>query len=227
MAKNNRGDTMTFRTNPRHRSWIIFLSLVDAFVVGIAVGIISSILYPHVRLCSDVPCDHFNARVWAIENIVSQKGTLPRYLAIGDSITEAAALPNICGRSAINAGIAGATIRTFDRLARYLADLAQPDFIVMALGTNDALQNRADVFQERLSTLVRSLNLWPVILVPLPPGQGVKNVNLFNAAIDSMQVIKVPALDNVETTDGVHLTALAYVAWKDSIASAASKAICP
>jgi lysophospholipase L1-like esterase len=218
---------MAFRSNPRRRSWLIFLGLVDAFVVGVAVGVGASIFYPKVGLCSDVPCDRFNVRVWAIENIISQGDRSPRYLAIGDSITEVAALPDICGRRPINAGIGGATVETFEKLGRRLADLAQPDFIVVALGTNDAVRHRADGFQARLSALISSLNLWPVIVVPLPPGQNVKDVKQFNAAIEALQVTKTKTLERVETTDGVHLTAASYTAWKGSIVSAASKAICP
>jgi hypothetical protein len=216
---------MAFKSNPRHRSWIIFLGLVDAFVVGIVAGI----FYSHASqtLCSDVPCDRFNIRVWAIENIIRQGDRSPRYLAIGDSITEGAALPDICGRRPINAGIVGATVETFEKLGPLLAKLAQPDFIIVALGTNDALQHRTEGFQARLSDLISSLKLWPVIAVPLPPGQNVKDIVRFNAAIEALQVTKTRTLELIETTDGVHLTAASYVAWKDSIVSAASKLICP
>jgi GDSL-like Lipase/Acylhydrolase family len=216
---------MAFRRNPRHRSWFIFLGLVDAFVVGVVAGIFYSQVSP--TLCSDVPCDRFNIRVWAIENIIRQGDRSPRYLAIGDSITEGATLPDICGRRPINAGIVGATVETFDKLGRRLADLAQPDFIIVALGTNDALKHKAEGFQARLSALISSLKLWPVIVVPLPPGQDVKNVTQFNSAIEALQVTKTKALEHIETMDGTHLTAASYVAWKDSIVSAASKAICP
>ena len=170
----SRIDNMILRNNSRHRSWLIFLGLVDAFAVGVVAGIFYSHASP--TLCSDVPCDRFNIRVWAIENIIRQDEKSPRYLAIGDSITEGAALPDICGRRPINAGIVGATVETFDKLGRRLADLAQPDFIIVALGTNDALNHRAKGFQVRLSALINSLKPWPVIVVPLPPGQGVKDV---------------------------------------------------
>jgi hypothetical protein len=66
-----------------------------------------------------------------------------------------------------------------------------------------------------------------VIVVPLPPGHGVKEVAKFNAAIEALAVTKAKPLDRVETMDGVHLTTASYLAWKDSIVSAASKAICP
>jgi hypothetical protein len=221
----SRIDNMILRNNSRHRPWLIFLCLADAFAVGVVAGIFYSHANP--TLCSDVPCDRFNIRVWAIENIIQQDEKSPRYLAIGDSITEGAALPDICGRRPINAGIVGATVETFDKLGRRLADLAQPDFIIVALGTNDALNHRTKGFQVRLFDLINSLKPWRVIVVPLPPGQGVKDVAQFNVAIEALQVTKTKALEHIETVDGVHLTAASYFAWKDSIVSAVSKAICP
>jgi hypothetical protein len=213
---------MGLKSIPGRRKWLIILGLVDAFVIGVAAGI----FYSRPALCFDVPCDRLNIRVWAIENIIRQGEGSPRYLAIGDSITEAAALPEICGRRPINAGIVGATVKTFDNFGRHLADLAQPDFIIVAVGTNDALHGVAG-FQERLSALISSLKQWPVIAIPLPPGHGVKEVAKFNAAIEALEVTQAKPLERIETTDGVHLTAASYVAWKDSIVSAASKAICP
>lgn len=215
---------MAFRNNPRHRSWLILFGLVDAFVVGIVAGIFYSHASP--TLCSGIPCDHFNIRVWVIENIIRQGDRSPKYLAIGDSITEGAALPDICGRRPINAGIVGATVETFDKLGRRLADLAQPDFIIVALGTNDALMHRAEGFQTRIFALISSLKLWPVIVVPLPSSDGVNDVAQFNATIEALQITKTKPLEHIETTDGVHLTVASYVAWKDSIVSAASKTIC-
>jgi hypothetical protein len=216
---------MASRNNLRRRWWLVLLELICAFAGGVAAGGFYSDVRP--TLCSDVPCDTFNIRVWAIENQIRQGNGSPRYLALGDSITEAAALSEICGCRPINAGIYGATVETFDKLGRRLADLAQPDFIIVALGTNDALRHRAEGFKTRISTLVDSLKLWPVLVVPLPPGGGVKDYTQYNATIEALQVTKTKALERVETTDGVHLTATSYVPWKDSIVNAASKMICP
>ena len=204
------------------RTWLIGLGLVNAFLVGAAAGI----FYSRPTLCSDVPCERFAMRGWAIENAIQQGDKAPRYLAIGDSITEGALLPEICGRRPINAGIIGATVKTFERLGPRLADMAQPDFIILALGTNDALRSVRG-FPEQLAALVGALKRWPVIVVPLPPGEDVKDAAAFNAAIAALQVPKAKPLDRVETTDGIHLTPAAYAAWKDSIVAAASGAICP
>jgi hypothetical protein len=49
----------------------------------------------------------------AIESMIAQRGKVPSYLGIGDSITEYADFPTICGHHPINAGIVGATTATF------------------------------------------------------------------------------------------------------------------
>lgn len=215
---------MKFKSNPPLRSWpIFFLVFVDAFAVGVAAGIF---FYRTTTLCADIPCERLNVRVWVIENMIQQGDRSPRYLAIGDSIMEAADLPDICGRKPINAGIAGATVGTFEFWGWGFANLAQPDFIIVALGTNDALKHNAEGFHARLSALISSLNRWPVIVVPLPPVQKVKDAARLNAAIETLPVTKAAVLDRIDTTDGVHLTLASYAAWKNSIVSAASKAIC-
>ena len=101
-------------------------------------------------LCFDVPCDHYNARMKAIENIIAQSAEGPSYLFIGDSHVEMADLPTICGRHPINAGVGWATVNTFERHARRFADQAMPNFILVSLGTNDALCDQFPSFRERL-----------------------------------------------------------------------------
>src|SRR5581483_5503432 len=204
------------------RTWLIALGLVNAFLIGAVAGI----YYTRPTLCADIPCERFEMRGWAIENVIAQGEGTPRYLAIGDSITEGALLPEICGRRPINAGIIGATVKTFEKLGPRLADISKPDFIIVALGTNDALQS-ASGFPERLGELINALKPRPVIVVPLPPGEDVKDAALFNAAIAALQVPKAKPLERVETTDGIHLTPAAYVAWRESIIAAASSAVCP
>jgi lysophospholipase L1-like esterase len=106
-------------------------------------------------LCSDVPCPHFIARMTAIESIIAQESGGLTYLAIGDSITEFAELEPLCGRKPLNAGIGWATSETFETQGARLAALLKPDFIVVALGTNDATLNKP-YFREHMATLLSS-----------------------------------------------------------------------
>lgn len=172
-------------------------------------------------LCNDVPCAHFNARLAAIESIIGQQGPEPRYLAIGDSFTEFAEMPVLCGRKPINAGIGYATSKTFATLAKHLADTTKPDFIVLELGTNDALRGDTNGFKDRMTGIVRSLEPLPVIAVPVPPSHRIPSFDRLNAEIGLLPTDHAAPLASVETTDdGVHLKAASYAKWKDAIINA-------
>ncbi len=209
------------------------LLLLGVILFSAAVGTITAKLrsrlarVAHPALCSDVACDHFNVRMAAIESVIAQKGAEPSYLAIGDSFVELADLPNLCGHRPINAGIGGATVETFETNARRLAELAKPDFVVVEIGTNDALRNKGSEFQAKLSKLLSSLAPWPVIVVPLPPGPRVADAARLNQMISVINATKAAPLAHVETLpDGIHLTAASYVEWKKSIADAAQNSVC-
>src|ERR1700760_1308160 len=157
-----------------NRTALLFLTAAIFFVLGyfsesVLVRRSYARLGQQLGLCFDVPCDHYNARMPAIESIISQSAEGPSYLFIGDSHVERADLPTICGRHPINAGIGWATVTTFEHHARRLADQAKPDFILVALGTNDALRGQLSGFRERFSALLASLSGWPVLVVPVPP----------------------------------------------------------
>jgi hypothetical protein len=177
-------------------------------------------------LCFDVPCDHYNARMPAIESIIAQSAKGPFYLFIGDSHVERADLPIICGRHPINAGISWATVNTFERHARRLADLAKPDFILISLGGNDVLRGQFPGFRERLLTLLTSLSGWPVLLVPVPPSPNLGDAAKFNAVITSMPVAHAKPLEKVSAPDGVHLSKESYAEWKKNILEAAQSSVC-
>lgn len=177
-------------------------------------------------LCFDVPCDHYNARMPVIESVIAQNADGPRYLFIGDSHVERADLPTICGRHPINAGISWATVKTFESHARRLADLAKPDFILIALGGNDAYRSQFPGFRERFLTLLTSLSGWPVLLVPIPPSPNLRDAAKFNAVITSMPVAHAKPLEKVSSPDGDHLSTETYAEWKKTILEAAQSSVC-
>ena len=177
-------------------------------------------------LCSDVPCPHFIARLAAIESVIAQQSGDPVYLAIGDSITEFAELQPICGRKPLNAGIGWATSETFETQGSRLAALLKPDFIVVALGTNDATQRKTG-FRERMSKLLRSLRDYPLVVVPLPGGPGVTHAAEYNAALSQFRPLAQPLTSIKTTDDGVHLAPSTYPLWKASIKDAVEHLVCP
>jgi lysophospholipase L1-like esterase len=177
-------------------------------------------------LCFDVPCPHFIARMAAIESTIAQQSGEPVYLAIGDSITESAELERICGRKALNAGIGWATSDTFERHGARLAALSKPDFIVVALGTNDAVRNKTD-FRDNMTKLLASLKEYPVVIVPLPGGHGVANASDYNAVLKHFEHLAEPLASVESTDDGVHLAPSTYSPWKASIKDAVEQLVCP
>jgi lysophospholipase L1-like esterase len=163
----------------------------------------------------------------AIESHIAQNQAERVYLAMGDSITELADLPTICGRRPINAGIGGATSTTFVEFGRRLSELAKPDFVIVALGTNDAIHRRIDGFKDRMTSLIESLQPLLVLIVPLPPSRSVPSVGAFNAVISNLPGPKADSLISVENiSDGIHLSATDYKQWKASISNASMATVC-
>jgi hypothetical protein len=177
-------------------------------------------------LCFDVPCPHFITRMSAIESVIAQQSGGPNYLVIGDSITEFAELQSICGRKPINAGIGWATSETFQMHGARLAALLKPDFIVVALGTNDATRSKAG-FREHISALLMSLKDYPIVVVPIPEGHGVSKAAEYNATLKQFGPLAQPLASFQSTDDGVHLAPSAYPMWKGSIRIAIERLVCP
>jgi hypothetical protein len=60
----------------------------------------------------------------------------------------------MCGREPVAAGISGARADTWLPHAKGLADALEPDFVVLALGTNDVLsQGRLGPYEQLASSL--------------------------------------------------------------------------
>lgn len=149
--------------------------------------------------------------------MIDKKKGIATYLIVGDSITENADLEPICGRKPINAGISGATSQTWVRVVAELADAARPDFIVIAVGSNDARLKRMN-FRGVMSELVASIHSYKIVLVPAMPRADAE-VKSYNDVLRSLGV-NAKELSVVRTLDGVHLDAETYKEWRAAIASA-------
>lgn len=200
---------------------LLFISAL----VGIAAARLEIVRKLGPALCSDVPCPHFITRVSAIESIIGQQSGGRLYLAIGDSLTEFAELPPLCGRKPINAGIGWATSETFEALGAKFAALSKPDFIIVALGTNDATRKKVG-FRAQISKLIASLNGYPLLLIPIPGGPGVASAAEYNNALTGLAPMARTAGPLQNTGDGIHLAPSAYSAWISSIVDGADRHIC-
>jgi lysophospholipase L1-like esterase len=220
------------------RVWGLLLLAGCTLAAGIA-GVAFTRWYYHrvisalntgALLCADVPCPHYTARVSVIESVIGQQDASERiYLAIGDSITELADLPNLCGRKPINAGIGWATSTTFQELAKKLAIRARPDFITIELGTNDAQKGETRDFRARMSEILSSLGARPVLLVPVPAVSGISDRERINRDLSSLGRPIADALQGnaLIGPDAIHLTLDGYSVWKKTIQRAADDKICP
>jgi lysophospholipase L1-like esterase len=216
-----------------HRKWMrtFFVICVSVLLGAVATKLLTRVrgdqfLADPTSLCFDVPCSHFVARISAIESIFGQQSGVPTYLVLGDSITEFAELEPICGRKPLNAGIGWATSETFISQGARLAALSHPDFIVVALGTNDAIRRKTE-FAERITSLVKSLDRYPVILVPLPGGSGVPNAGEYNTVLNGFKNVARTLVSAKTMPDGIHLDPSAYPEWRTSIKEIAEPLVCP
>ena len=213
-----------FRLRPLVARALVLLACIASFAVGWTVRLHH---LPAPLLCDDVLCAQIAERSTAVGDQIAAAGTAPRYLAIGDSLTEGAELPVLCGRVGINAGISGATTQTFLPRARGLAAAARPDFVLLGLGTNDALRGQEEGFADRLATLVRALAGYRVILVPASLGPRVPHARDIDAVIAGFDLPKarpVPA-DDRYYLDGVHYAPAGQTLWDRAVADAVAAAL--
>lgn len=162
-------------------------------------------------------------------------------LLVGDSITEGAWVPTMCGRPAFNAGISAARTRDMIRPARDLAQRVDPGLIIVALGTNDAGWAKTPIarFESDYEALLAPFGGRPLILVGLLPieparmrsagdaGRVMAKQRLIlqeNAIIGRIAAEHGAAFvaqsSSIPTIDGVHPTPVGSEMWKAAIEKA-------
>jgi lysophospholipase L1-like esterase len=151
--------------------------------------------------------------------MITARSGLPSYLVIGDSVTEIGHWPRMCGLDPVPAGISGARSDTWLPYAKALADRLKPEFIVLAVGTNDVLtQGHLGPYEELVASLSgQRLIAVPVHQMPKAPYEVVREANrrIAKAATSASKTM------TAVTTDGVHLTAEDYARWFGAIEQAA------
>jgi lysophospholipase L1-like esterase len=166
---------------------------------------------------------------------------LYHYVVVGDSITEFADLPSLCGKSLPNAGISGAAIHDAAELMDDLASILRAGTIIIAVGINDAdtTRRRSDTIAQDFERLVRlakdtAAEVFAATLAPMdatkPAGAArdpglVAAINAqIRASMEHEHVISLDAnLKPDETGDGVHLAEVGARHWRGAIEAA----VCP
>lgn len=80
---------------------------------------------------------HREARMAAI---LSHAGQMPKggVVVIGDSVAEQVRFDTLCGKPALNAGIAWSSVANWRGDARKVIEAARPSLVILSLGTNGA-----------------------------------------------------------------------------------------
>jgi hypothetical protein len=168
-------------------------------------------------------------------------------IVLGDSITEASTLPrSYCNHPLVNAGLDGAS--TASDLGMWLKDVLngrRAAAILVALGTNDALQVRAQPefetnYRSLLAQLKDTADHLVVLGIPSLEVRGpmtadyqaatMRRIDAFNAALPALaekagaSFASLPPMGAPHTIDGVHLDAAGYEVWDAAVLKGVSGA---
>jgi GDSL-like lipase/acylhydrolase family protein len=190
-----------------------------AIAAGLAGAFLTKLQARWVGDCGHVSCSYVQTRLALVDQMIAAREKGPAYLVIGDSLTEIGAWPTLCGHIPVAAGISGARSDTWLLRAKAVAKKLQPEFVVLALGTNDVLtQGRLGPYEQLASSLSDyRLVAAPVHGMPGAPPEAVREANRRIKAAVKRTADPVTA----STTDGVHLTAEDYARWFGAIEKAA------
>jgi hypothetical protein len=169
------------------------------------------------------------------------------FIVLGDSITEASTLPrSACDHALVNAGLDGAS--TASDLGTWLNDVLEgrrAGAIVVALGTNDALQGREQKefeanYASLLAKLKGSADYLVVLGIPSVEVRGhmpadyqaatMRRIDAFNAALPALAekagatFAPLPPMGAPHTIDGVHLDTAGYAVWDAAVLKGVSGA---
>lgn len=169
--------------------------------------------------------DHLDVRQFMIKAALS--GLDQPIVVVGDSITEMSRLPETIGdKPVVNAGIGGASIEDFQRLAPILFQDAKPSLIVVALGSNNT--RSSGVQREYTALLSKLKKLAPRLLaVAVTPLDGSERTNAqIKAAAQSedVQFVEIPMPDGSMMVDRIHLNATGYRNWTPALVAAIGRA---
>src|ERR1700733_11392318 len=168
-------------------------------------------------------------------------------IVLGDSITEASTLPRShCDHPLVNAGLDGAS--TASDLGTWLKDVLngrRAAAILVALGTNDALQVRAQQefetnYRALLAQLKDTTDHLVVLGIPSLEVRGrmpadyqaatMRRIDAFNAALPVLAekagatFASLPPMGAPHTIDGVHLDTAGYEVWDAAVLKGVSSA---
>lgn len=157
-------------------------------------------------------------------------------VVFGDSITELAALPSICSKPTLNAGVSGQKASGLERVAIEVLRHTEPELVIFALGTNDSWAERSTERNLYIATMRRLIDFARqdgarVVLVKpgevAPFGKGYvfdnSRIRTIGSDLDTLGTATVgpmPSLTSESSDDGVHPNAVGYRQWTSVVSRA-------
>ena len=198
------------------------LVLAAAMVVASGVG------YKTAEARRPAVLDHTRVRSAAI---LRQAETFPDggVFLIGDSITEFAYVPSLCGRPVLNAGLGGSRVTEWQGLAPKLFGDAKPALVIFALGVNDARRSTLaspDAWERDYARLVGQAHGARVAIMGIQPIEPNKRIGPGFDAERARQLnesarrvaaathaVFIAPPTTPQTSDGIHLNEAGRREW--------------
>ncbi|WP_404336842.1 SGNH/GDSL hydrolase family protein [Sphingomonas sp. MMS12-HWE2-04] len=212
------------------------MRLISAILVLAASTVIATgIGYKTAEARRPAVLDHTRVRSAAI---LRQAESFPDggIFLIGDSITEFAYVPLLCGRPVLNAGLGGSRVTEWQGLVPKLLADAKPSLVIFALGVNDARRTtlaKPDAWQRDYARLVEQVHGARVAIMGIQPIEPDKRIGPgFDPALVAQLNAKAQAVAGAthavfiappaspQTSDGVHLNEAGRRAWVQRLAAA-------
>jgi GDSL-like lipase/acylhydrolase family protein len=207
--------------------------------IAIAVLLVGALAVGYSFLRKTTVADSHRQLRQVILNYTLTRAVQP-IIVLGDSITEASTLPrSLCDHAVVNAGLDGAS--TASDLGTWLVEVLngrRAAAILIALGTNDALQGRTQEefeadYRSLLAQLKGATGHLVVLGIPaievrghMTPGyqaETMERIVAFNAALPALAAkggatfAALPPMPTPHTIDGIHLDAAGYAVWDDAV----------
>lgn len=214
--------------------------------LSIAVLVVGALFAAYSFLRKEAPVDTHRYTRQVILHYTFSRADHP-IIVLGDSNTEASTLPrSLCDRALVNAGLDGAS--TASDLGTWLLDVLngrRAAAILVALGTNDALQGREQKeFEANYASLLAQLkgaaDHLVVLGIPSVEVRGrmsadyqaatMRRIDAFNAALPALAekagaaFAPLPPMGAPHTIDGLHLDTAGYAIWDAAVIKGVSGA---
>ena len=214
--------------------------------LSIAVLVVGALFAAYSFLRKEAPVDTHRYTRQVILHYTFSRADHP-IIVLGDSNTEASTLPrSLCDRALVNAGLDGAS--TASDLGTWLLDVLngrRAAAILVALGTNDALQGREQKeFEANYASLLAQLKgaADHLVMLGIPSVEvrgrmsadyraaTMRRIDAFNAALPALAekagatFAPLPPMGAPHTIDGLHLDTAGYAIWDAAVIKGVSGA---